>query len=148
MSTNSVKIQIDRLEADAILPKYAHLGDAGADLYASVDRILAPLERAAIPTGLAMSVPLGYEVQVRPKSGLALHQGLTVLNSPGTIDSGYRGEVQVLLINLSDRAIEITKGQKIAQMVVAPVCVGEFEVVTELSNSDRGLGGFGSTGLK
>jgi dUTP pyrophosphatase len=143
----SIQIEIKQLSPDAILPTYAHPGDAGADIYSIADRILAPLERAAIPTGLSMSIPVGYEVQIRPKSGLALKQGLTVLNTPGTIDAGYRGEVQVILINLGDRSIEIKKGQKIAQMVVAPVCVGDFQMVAELTDSARGEGGFGSTGI-
>jgi dUTP pyrophosphatase len=144
---NQIKIKIERLSEAAIVPNYAHPGDAGADLYSIVDLTLAPLERAAIPIGLAMAIPVGYEVQIRPKSGLALNKGLTVLNSPGTIDAGYRGEVKVIMINLSDRAIEIKKGEKIAQAVVATVGAAAFEVVTELEDSERGQGGFGSTGL-
>jgi dUTP pyrophosphatase len=142
-----IPIKIKRLVPHAIAPKYEHPGDSGADLYSTLDQTLAPLERAAIPTGLSVEIPVGYELQVRPKSGLALKQGLTVLNTPGTVDAGYRGEIQVILINLGSEPIEIKQGQKIAQMVLAPVVFGSFEDVEELTTSQRGEGGFGSTGI-
>jgi dUTP pyrophosphatase len=139
-------IKFKQLNPDAQLPIYAHPGDAGADLVAAEDCILQPLERKAISTGLSVEIPIGFEIQVRPRSGLALKHGITVLNSPGTIDAGYRGEIKVILINLGTAAFEITKGQRIAQMVVAPVVSAEFQAVVELADSQRGEGGFGSTG--
>ena len=133
------------------LPQYATAGSAGLDLQANLSEpvTLAPLERRLIPTGLHLEVPQGYEAQVRPRSGLALKQGLTCLNSPGTIDSDYRGEVGVILVNLSNAPVEITPGMRIAQLVVARhervqwVAVGSQ---AELEATDRGLGGFGHTG--
>jgi dUTP pyrophosphatase len=142
-----IPIKIKRLVPHAIVPSYVHPGDSGADLFSIVDCTLAPLERAAVPTGLAVEIPVGYELQVRPKSGLALKQGLTVLNTPGTVDAGYRGEIQVILINLGGEVVEIKQGQKIAQMVLAPVVFGTFQEVAELTDSQRGVGSFGSTGL-
>ncbi|MFH1561895.1 MAG: dUTP diphosphatase [Nitrospirota bacterium] len=138
-------IKIKRLCSFIQIPKYAHIGDSGADLYAIEDCLLQPFERKAIPTGLCVEIPDGFELQVRPKSGLALDSGITVLNTPGTIDSGYRGEIKVILINLSSEIYQIKKGQKIAQMVVSPVIHAEFGEVEELSESKRGTGGFGST---
>ena len=108
---------------------------------------LEPHKRAAIPTGLAVDIPIGYEIQVRPKSGLALKHGITVLNSPGTVDAGYRGEIQVIVINLGDAAYTFAKGQKIAQLVLKPVIQASY-VEGELGTSNRGVGGFGSTGLQ
>ncbi len=110
------------------------------------DRVLAPLERAAIPTGLALELPPGFEGQVRPRSGLALKSGLTVLNAPGTIDADYRGEVQVLLVNLSSSPVTLRRGDRIAQLVVAPVTRARLVEVSELTDTERGTGGFGSTG--
>jgi len=130
------------------MPQYAHFGDSGADLFATESAELAPMERKAISTGLAAETPVGFELQVRPKSGLALKSGLTVLNTPGTIDHGYRGEIKVILINLSQEKYIVEKGQKVAQLVAAPVARAEFEKVNELSDSSRGAGGFGSTGVK
>ncbi|MFQ5652642.1 MAG: dUTP diphosphatase [bacterium] len=148
MSTqNSCQVKIKKLTSEAQTPHYAHFGDSGADLFSTEDLSLAPLERRAVGTGLSAQVPPGYELQVRPKSGLALKSGLTVLNTPGTIDYGYRGEIKVILINLSNETYRIEKGQKIAQLVVAPVAYAVFEEVAELSQSARGEGGFGSTGL-
>jgi dUTP pyrophosphatase len=144
---SQITIKIKRLVPEAIAPKYEHPGDSGADLYSTIDLTLAPLARAAIPTGLAVEVPQGYELQVRPKSGLALNQGLTVLNTPGTVDAGYRGEIKAILINLGAEPVQIQKGQKIAQMVLAPVVLGIFEEVETLADSQRGTGGFGSTGM-
>lgn len=144
----STTVKIKKLHPEAHLPNYAHFGDSGADLFAVESVTLAPLQRHAVGTGLAAEVPPGFELQVRPKSGLALKGGLTVLNTPGTIDFGYRGEIKVILINLSNEVNQIEKGQKIAQLVVAPVAYAAFEEVAELSDTSRGEGGFGSTGLK
>ena len=134
---------------DLPLPAYATADSAGMDLLAAVEEAvtLAPGARAVIPTGLAIALPGGYEAQVRPRSGLALKHGLTVLNSPGTIDADYRGEVGVILINLGLEAFTITRGSRIAQMVVAPVAQIAWTPVEELTASQRGAGGFGSTGV-
>ena len=131
------------------LPHYASEGAAGMDIEAAVNDpvTLKPQERKAIPTGLMMAIPSGYEVQIRPRSGLAFKQGLTVANAPGTIDSDYRGEVKVILINLGEDDVTITRGMRIAQMIVAPVTRGEFILSDTLEDTDRGSGGFGSTGL-
>ena len=143
----TIEIKFQKLHPDAQIPSYAHIGDAGADVYAVTEVTVAPQKRAAIPTGLAVDIPIGYEIQVRPKSGLALKHGITVLNSPGTVDAGYRGEIQVIVINLGDEAYTFTKGQKIAQLVLKPVLQANY-VEGELGTSDRGVGGFGSTGLQ
>jgi len=131
------------------LPRYETAGSAGMDLRAAVEDpvVMAPGDRVAIPTGLCISVPEGYEGQVRPRSGLAIKQGLTVLNAPGTIDSDYRGEVKVLIINLDGDHVAIGRGMRIAQLVIAPVTQVEFDVVEDLSETSRGDGGFGSTGV-
>lgn len=130
------------------LPAYQSDQAAGADLYAAIEEqtVLAPLERRLLPTGIRLELPEGYEAQVRPRSGLAAREGVTLLNSPGTIDSDYRGEVKVLLVNLSNTEVTIAPGERIAQLVVAPVLRAQFERVSSLSDSDRGEGGFGSTG--
>ena len=130
------------------LPSYATNGAAGADLTAAIDEstTIAPGQRKLIPTGLSIAIPDGYEVQIRPRSGLALKNGVTVLNSPGTIDSDYRGEVAVILFNGGDESFKIERGTRIAQMVVAPVARLEWQSVDELPASRRGAGGFGSTG--
>ena len=132
------------------IPAYATEHAAGMDLCAAVgsDVVLEPGKRTLIPTGLSIALPEGYEAQVRPRSGLALKNGLTVLNSPGTIDADYRGEVQVILANLGSEAFTVTRGMRIAQMVVASYARVEWQRVTELPSSERGAGGFGSTGLK
>ncbi len=132
------------------LPAYATPQSAGMDLRANIDEpiTLHPMERRIIPTGLYIALPPGYEAQVRPRSGLALKHGITVLNSPGTIDADYRGEIGVLLINLSTEDFVITAGERIAQMVVARHEQGEFEVVAELDETERGTGGYGHTGVK
>ncbi len=143
----SVPIKIQCLVSYARIPEYAHPGDAGADLFAAEDCEILPGKWLAISTGLAAEVAIGYELQVRPRSGLAIKQGVTVLNAPGTIDAGYRGEIKVILINHGDNVFPIKIGDKIAQMVLAAVSVGEFTVVKELANSARGIGGFGSTGM-
>jgi len=130
------------------LPAYATPGSAGVDLAAALDAplVLGPGARAAVPTGIALALPEGFEGQVRPRSGLALRHGITVLNSPGTIDADYRGEVQVILANFGDEPVTIARGERIAQLVVAPVTRVAFERVAALPASTRGAGGFGSTG--
>jgi len=142
----TVEIKFQKLHPDAQIPSYAHVGDAGADVYSVAEVTLQPSDHAAIPTGLAVDIPLGYEIQVRPKSGLALKHGITVLNSPGTVDAGYRGEIQVIVINLGKEVYTFAKGQKIAQLVLKPVIQAQY-IEGELGTSDRGVGGFGSTGI-
>ncbi|MBR3392054.1 MAG: dUTP diphosphatase [Firmicutes bacterium] len=131
------------------LPAYQSEQAAGLDLPAAVEEplLLSPGRRAAVPTGLALELPKGYEAQVRPRSGLALRQGVTVLNSPGTVDADYRGEVKVILINLGEEDFLIERGMRIAQLVVAPMTQTRIEVAAELEESGRGAGGFGSTGV-
>jgi dUTP pyrophosphatase len=131
------------------LPAYATPASAGVDLVAAVaaELELAPGARAAVPTGIAIALPVGYEAQVRPRSGLALRHGITVLNSPGTIDADYRGEVQVILANLGGETVRIARGNRIAQLVVAPVSRVAWREVADLPGSVRGAGGFGSTGV-
>ncbi len=147
---NPVTIAVKRLPhgADLDLPAYATEQSAGMDLMAAVenDVNLAPGERKLIPSGLAIALPAGYEAQVRPRSGLALKNGVTVLNSPGTVDADYRGEVGVILINLGQEPYVITRGSRIAQMVIAPCLQGSWQVSEDLEASARGTGGFGSTG--
>ncbi len=130
------------------LPRYMTQDAAGMDLLAAIDTetTLAPLQRALIPTGLTMAIPAGWEAQIRPRSGLAFKHGVTILNSPGTIDADYRGEVGVLLVNLSGEPFVIRRGERIAQMVVAPVARAEWLPVETLATSTRGTGGFGHTG--
>jgi dUTP pyrophosphatase len=130
------------------LPRYATPASAGLDLHALLESpvTLAPMQRLLIPTGLFIELPEGYEAQVRPRSGLALNKGITVLNSPGTIDADYRGEIKVLLINLSDRPAEILDGERIAQMVISRHEQAEWQLVEQLSPSQRGKGGYGHSG--
>ena len=128
------------------LPVYATDGAAGLDVVAAEDVTLAPGKRHAVATGFAIEIPHGHEVQVRPRSGLALKHGITCLNTPGTIDSDYRGEVKVILANLGDEAFEVRRGERIAQLVPAPVLRAHFAEVHELAETERGSGGFGSTG--
>lgn len=132
------------------LPAYATPQSAGMDLRANIDEpiTLHPMERRLIPTGLHIALPAGFEAQVRPRSGLALKHGITVLNTPGTIDADYRGEVMVLLMNFSTEDFVINDGERIAQMVIARHEQGEFEVVDELDSTERGEGGYGHTGVK
>jgi len=140
-------VKFRKTDPSATLPSYAHPGDAGMDL-CSVEELVIPRgERRLVRTGLAMRLPPGYEAQVRPRSGLALKKGVTVLNSPGTIDEGYRGEIGVILVNLGEGPFEIRKGDRIAQMVVAPCTRAGIELVSELDSTERGAGGFGSTGV-
>jgi len=149
---SNVDVRLLRLPhgADLPLPSYQSAHAAGLDLIAAVPAetptVIAPGERALVPTGIAIALPSGFEAQVRPRSGLAARHGLTVLNSPGTIDADYRGEVQVLLINLGNEPVRIERGVRIAQMVVAPVCRADLHPVVSLDETTRGSGGFGSTG--
>ena len=128
------------------LPAYATHGAAGMDVVAAEDIVLAPGERHAVATGFAIAIPQGFEVQVRPRSGLALKHGITCLNTPGTIDEDYRGEVKVILANLGSEPFEVRRGERIAQLVPAPVLRADFVEVGELGETGRGSGGFGSTG--
>lgn len=132
------------------LPQYETKASAGLDLRANIEQSirLKPLERALVPTALFIEIPVGYEAQIRPRSGLAYKHGITVLNSPGTIDADYRGELKVLLVNLSDKEFAIEDGERIAQMVIAPHEQAEWQEVSELEETERGAGGFGSTGTK
>ncbi len=145
-STSHLPVKIKRLVPSAQLPRYEHPGDAGADLTAVTACIIEPQQWLAVSTGLSVEIPIGFELQIRPRSGLAFKKGITVLNAPGTIDAGYRGEIKVILINHGSAPFEIEPGDKIAQMVVASVVFGAFTEVTELDGSTRGSGGFGSTG--
>jgi dUTP pyrophosphatase len=144
---DDVEIAILRLDPDLPAPGYAHPGDAGADLIATVDVALAPGERALVPTGIALAVPEGYVALVHPRSGLAARCGLSIVNAPGTVDSGYRGEVQVLLVNLDpSEPITLRRGDRIAQLVLQRVERARFVEVDRLPESARGEGGYGSTG--
>jgi dUTP pyrophosphatase len=146
-----VRVAVMRLPhgAGLPLPDYATEGSAGMDLLAALSEPvgLQPSARALIPTGLSMALPQGYEAQVRPRSGLALRHGLTVLNSPGTIDADYRGEVQVLLVNHGAEPFTVSRGMRIAQMIIAPVARATLHEVVDLDETPRGTGGFGSTGV-
>lgn len=143
-------IRVKKVNPDAILPEYAYPTDSGFDLYSTIDYELPSLGRALIPTGISVQFDENLELQVRPKSGLAIKLGLTVLNTPGTVDQGYSGEIKVIVFNASNETISIKKGMKIAQGVLCPVVNGKyvkFDVVDELNENDRGDKGFGSTGI-
>ena len=144
----SIPVQVKRLAhgAGLPLPAYATSGAAGMDVVSAEDVTLAPGARHAVATGLALAIPPGYEVQVRPRSGLALKHGISVPNTPGTIDSDYRGELKVILINLGQEPFAIQRGDRIAQLVLAPVVQAAWDEVAELDATERGAGGFGSTG--
>ena len=144
------KILIKRLSKQVSLPKYETSGSSGMDLAANIDTNINidPGKSAIIPTGLALSIPKGFEVQIRPRSGLAAKQKISVLNTPGTIDADYRGEIKVILINLGHEPFKVEKGLRIAQMVVCPVVQAQLKEVDDLSETERGKGGFGSTGTK
>lgn len=148
---NPIVVNVKRLpHSEGLpLPCFASAGAAGADLHAALreDLVLEPGERSAVPTGLALAIPRGYEGQVRPRSGLALQWGISLANAPGTIDSDYRGEVRVLLVNLGQQPVTIRRGDRIAQLVVSPVFRATFQEAEELPPSGRGDGGFGSTGV-
>ncbi len=141
-----MKLKIKKLTQEAVIPAYQTELAAGFDLHSIEDYVLKRGERKLIKTGLAFEIEPGYEVQIRPRSGLAFKHGITVLNTPGTIDADYRGEIMVLLINLGEEDFEIKKGERIAQAVIVPVIQAEFVEVEELSETKRGKGGFGSTG--
>ena len=140
-------VKFRRIDPSAELPTYAHPGDAGMDIRSIEDLVIDPGARKLVRTGLVMMLPPGYEAQVRPRSGLALKNGVTVLNTPGTIDEGYRGEVGVVLANFGSEPFRIEKGSKIAQIVVAPCTRAEIEETVEIDSTERGEGGFGSTGV-
>jgi dUTP pyrophosphatase len=144
------KILIKRLSKDVALPKYETEGSSGLDLAAYTDKQIKilPGKSEIIPTGLAVAIPKNFEIQIRPRSGLAVKSQISVLNTPGTIDADYRGELKVILINLSDKVFVVEKGLRIAQMVLCPVVKATLKEVTELDNTERGSGGFGSTGIK
>jgi dUTP pyrophosphatase len=139
-------LEVRRLDPDLPLPAYAHPGDAGLDLWAADTTTIRPGERALVPCGIAIAVPDGHVGLVHPRSGLAADHGLTVLNAPGTIDAGYRGEVKVLLVNHGDAPVEVEHGERIAQLVVLPVATVDVREVDRLDATVRGAGGFGSTG--
>ena len=143
-----IEIKFIPLREGAHIPTKAHEDDAGFDLYASEDFTLMAHGYGCVPTALSVELPEGYEAQVRPRSGLAAKYGVTVLNAPGTIDAGYRGEVKVILINHGDADFEITAGMRIAQMIISPVWPARFVEAAVLEDSTRGSGGFGSTGTK
>jgi dUTP pyrophosphatase len=150
MISKTKNIQIELLTEDAVFPEYAYPTDSGFDLYSTKEITLEPFGRALIPTGLKLSFDIGYEIQVRPKSGLALKQGLTVLNTPGTVDSGYDGEIMVIVFNTNPKPFTVEKGMKIAQAVLCPVINGKYvnlQLVDKIENKDRGANGFGSTGI-
>ena len=144
------KIQIKKLSNEVLTPKYETPGSSGLDIAAFIDEdiIINSGDKALIPTGFSLSTPEGYEVQIRPRSGLAIKKGITILNTPGTIDSDYRGEIKVVLINLSKDKFTVKNGERIAQMVVCPIVQVGIEEVKELPETNRGVGGFGSTGTK
>ncbi len=144
---NDVPVLVRRLDPQVPLPSYAHPGDAGADLVTTVDVELAPGERAVVPTGIAIAMPDGYAAFVHPRSGLAARCGVALVNAPGTIDAGYRGEVKVIVVNLDpSEPVRLRRGDRIAQLVFQRVERARFHVVEELPGSDRGEGGHGSTG--
>ena len=144
------EILIKRLSKDVALPKYETEGSSGLDLAANTDKQIKilPGKSEIIPTGLAVAIPKNFEIQIRPRSGLAAKSQISVLNTPGTIDADYRGELKVILINLSDKVFVVEKGLRIAQMVLCPVVKATLKEVTELEITERGSGGFGSTGIK
>lgn len=139
-------LKVKRIHPDAVIPAYAHEGDAGMDVRSVADMTIPAGGRALVPTGLVFMLPPGWEAQVRPRSGLALKSGVTVLNTPGTVDSGYRGEVGVILFNTSSAEFHVGKGDRIAQVVVAPTTRAEIVETDSIDETDRGSGGFGSTG--
>jgi dUTP pyrophosphatase len=148
MKTRTLGVEL--VHEDAKVPSYAYPSDSGFDLRSTIEINIPPFGRALIPTGIKLSIPEEYEIQVRPKSGLALNQGLTVLNTPGTVDSGYVGEIKVIVFNTNNETVTVSKGMKIAQAVLCPVVCGKYvslELTNKVDNKDRGDKGFGSTGL-
>lgn len=145
--TEILKIDLKLLDAGMTPPSYAHAADAGADLCSAIDFVLEPFERKVVPTGIAIALPIGYAGFVHPRSGLSSKHGVTVVNAPGTIDAGYRGEIKVPLINLdATTPLRIARGDRIAQLVIQEIRQADFQLVDNLDDSDRGAGGFGSTG--
>ncbi len=144
-----IRIKIKKLSENAKIPEYMTELSAGMDIFACIDKEIPiePLERKLIPTGIAISLPANYEAQIRPRSGLAIKHGITLLNTPGTIDADYRGEIKIILINLSNKRFIIKNGDRIAQMIINKVEKAYFQVVTELDSTERGEAGFGSTGI-
>lgn len=144
-----IKVKVTKLNSQALIPSYMSSGAAGCDIHACIDSkiLVKPGERLAIPTGLSVEIPPGYEIQVRPRSGLAFKKGLTVINAPGTIDSDYRGEIKVLVVNLGSEGVDVSPNDRIAQMVLQQVSQIEWLEVENLSSTERGVGGFGSTGV-
>lgn len=142
-----MRIKVKKFTKTAVVPKYALLGDAGADLYSDTTVVLRPGERQLVGTGLGLEIPLGYVGLVHPRSGLANKYGLSIVNAPGTIDSGYRGEIKINLVNLGDEGIRFDSGTKIAQLLIQAVEFADFEIVDELEDSARGDAGHGSTGV-
>lgn len=148
--STKIKLGVQKIHGDAVMPNYVYPTDSGFDLCAVEEKTIPPFGRASIPTGLKFSIPEYYEIQIRPKSGLALNKGLTVLNTPGTVDEGYTGEVKVIVFNTSGEAVHIPVGMKIGQAVLCPVASGKFVTFVEVDDveeKDRGNNGFGSTGL-
>jgi len=146
---SEVEVLITRLDPELPLPRYAKPGDAGADIVSRIDITLAPGERALVPTGIAIALPDGYVALVHPRSGLAIKHGVTMVNSPGTVDAAYRGELQIILINHDPKDhVTFKRGDRIAQLVIQKVEHAKFIEVSQLPGSDRGSGGFGSTGVK
>lgn len=143
----TVTVNVLKLHEAAVLPQYEHEDDSGMDLCAIASHTIPPGESALVPTGIAIELPMGTEAQVRPRSGLALRHCITVLNTPGTVDAGYRGEISVILINHGKVPFEIEPGMRIAQMVITPIIRATLKEVSRLSDSLRGEGGFGSTGV-
>lgn len=147
---NTKVIKFKKLSQDAKEPSYVYELDSGFDLYSTEKIVLPSFGRALVPTGLSFDIPEGYEIQVRPKSGLAINMGLTVLNTPGTVDKGYLGEIKVIVFNTNNNSVIIEKGMKVGQAVLCPVVCGKFvkfEEMEDLGSSERGSGGFGSTGI-
>ena len=142
-----MRLLVEKINEKAIIPFKAHEGDAGMDLFSIEEAILKPMERKLIHTGIKIQLPKNTEAQIRPRSGLALNNGITILNTPGTIDEGYRGEIGIILINLGTEEFKVEESMKIAQMIIKPILSLEVEEVVELTETTRGEGGFGSTGV-
>jgi len=141
-----IDVKIEKVHKDAVIPTYAHHDDACCDLYVVEDYLIPVGQRRLLRTGIAIEIPSGFEVQIRPRSGLAWKQGLTLVNAPGTVDAQYRNEIKLLIINLGEKPVAIQKGDRAAQMCIQPVHHFNFQEVDKLNPSDRGLGGWGSTG--
>ena len=147
--SKKIQVLIERLDSDLPMPKYAKAGDAGFDIYARIDCVIEPGQRALVPSGISLALPPGYVALVHPRSGLALKNGITIVNTPGTVDAGYRGEIQIILLNTDlENSFEIKRGDRIAQIVIQEVTTADFVEVKTLPGSTRAAGGFGSTGSK